>query len=92
MKKFRYVLLILLLLIIAVVLSGCISLDKVIHIDETEETAMYYLYRVNSSMKYLQFLENFDYEKYEIFDISISAVGDAGSENAILYSITYRRK
>ena len=86
------VLLLILSLSVLILLSSCVRVDQTIHVDETAETARYYLFQNNDANQYLQFLENFDEEKFEIVDISVSCGQYISTENDILYSVTYRSK
>ena len=88
----RILLFLLILSLAALLLSSCVRVDQTIHVDETAETARYYLFQNNDANQYLQFLENFDEEKYEIVDISVSCGQYISTEDGILYSVTYRSK
>ncbi len=91
-RNFRWILLVILLVIATVALSGCVKIDETLHVDEKTESARYLLYRVNNPEKYLKFLEEFDEKNYEIVDISLICGGDICDRSDTVYSITYRRK
>ncbi len=89
-RKSRILLLGIILIFGLVLLSGCVRIDETIHLEETTEAGRYYLYRTNDDNKYLKFLENFNEDKYEIYNISFGCGDDVQSE--ILYVVTYRLK
>jgi len=91
-KHYRIILLVLLLILSTLILSSCVHVDETLHVDETAESARYYLFRVNDSNKYLQFLENFDSNKYEIVNISIACGQYVSDDSQVLYCVTYRLK
>ncbi len=87
-RKLRIILLGVCLVLIVFLLSGCMEIDETIHLEETSEAGRYFLYRTNDDNKYLKFLENFDEDKYEIFDISFGSGDDLKEE--VIYVVTYR--
>ena len=92
-RRSRLFLLGVVLILLTLLLSGCVSIDEAIHLEETTESARYYLYRVNDQEKYLKFLENFDEDNFEIVDISISYSDAIDNLNyCTLYCVTYKRK
>lgn len=76
MKKFASLVI---LFALICVLTACGSNNSQI---ETNDTDSYHLFHSMSSVKYLNFLENFDHDKYEIVDIS--------RDNSYWY-VTYRQ-
>ena len=89
-RHHRIILLAILLILATMILSSCVHIDETVHVDETTESARYFLYKTNDQTKYLQFLENFDEQNYEMVNISISCGDDLEVE--VLYTVTYRRK
>lgn len=96
MTKKRVITLLIAIVMIATLLTGCIGDKSKItqsnkNVDEATALGNYFLYETKESEDYLSFLENFDDTKYEIVDISIGYNGTTATGKHInLYAVTYR--
>lgn len=93
MKKKILVLLIALLSVVNI--NGCGSSTKVtqstVNLSEYSKSGNYFLYETKERDEYLNFLETFDDEKYELVDISIGYYGIGKSGDYINhYAVTYK--
>ncbi len=93
MKKKILVLLIALLSVVNI--NGCGPSTKVtqskVNLPEYTTSGNYFLYETSERDEYLNFLEIFDDEKYELIDISIGYYGTAISGEYINhYAVTYK--
>lgn len=91
----RKILALLIVLLSVVNINGCGHSTKVtqstVNLPEYATSGNYFLYETKDRMKYLSFLENMDYDKYEIIDISIGYYGTGFDGDYVNhYAVTYK--
>lgn len=92
-RRIHIFLLVLILILLTVFISGCGSNMKPKYIEKTIESGKYLLYETNDGNRYLQFLDSFDNEKYEIVDISYGRNDYIDeSDKSELFVVTYHYK
>ena len=72
---------------------GCASVKETeaIEIKKVDQSVgSYYLFKSDDSYEYLNFLENFDYENFEIVDISTNMKASRRYSYDELYLVTYK--
>jgi len=73
--------------------SGCsdaFSSETIQNETVQEAAGSYYLFKTFDVQEYLKFLEDFDETKYEIVDISTSAIGKKANGSDEFYMVTYK--
>lgn len=82
-----------LILILAFVFILCSRMEQPEYLETEYSAGNYFLYKTDDTIRYLQFLDKFDYKEYEIVNISYSTrnrVDEAGKNED--YLVTYRYK
>ena len=83
-KRYKAFLVVLSLLVVMITCSACEVYNETIQVEQGAEASRYFLYKTDDSRTYLNFLEHFDEDKFEIVDISVA------TNTYPYYYITYR--
>lgn len=91
MTKKRFITLLIAIVMIATLFTGCGEETKTINSKkEVSVVGSYSLFQTTDVQEYLTFLETFDESKYEIVDISTSITADYGYGSSEFYMVTYK--
>ena len=91
MTKKRFITLLLAIIMIATLLTGCGKKSETITSEKNATIAgSYKLFQTKDVQEYFAFLETFDESKYEIVDISTSMASPGGHGSSEFYMVTYK--